>query len=103
MLGGSLNFKKSGNFILLTISKLKKNPQFQNFQKPSRTSSFHKIISNNLAVLQFGCGWLQMTQNPHQHINFFAILITYSYAMSLQWHINHENLCLLNNVDIEKL
>jgi hypothetical protein len=44
----------------------------------------------------------QTSQNPRQHINIFAILVTYPYVVLFQWHVNHEKLCLLSNMNIEK-
>jgi len=35
-------------------------------------------------------------------VNFFAIFVTFIYVVPLYWHVNHEKLCFLNNMDIEK-
>jgi hypothetical protein len=49
------------------------------------------------------CSHNQMNQKGHQDAMKIVKLIRYMYVLAFKMHDNHTNLCLMTNIDVEKL
>lgn len=74
MLGGSLNFFKSGNFILLTISRLKKLSSISKFSLILRINEYASIL-HEMIVDKYLLLILRIVQHWHQPLICMVFLM----------------------------